>query len=133
MGPLREHCQASAILSLRRKKHNLVRCRPIFKPAFVANPLPTIDSELVAKRRLGQTNLAVKPGQVGTSNATKPENLGPFDYAHLRAPLPRNLKGSEIFAPHQNQPTPEVYFLMVRVLGLSRRQNIKALTMPLSI
>lgn len=71
-------------------------------------------SELVAKRRLGQTNLAVKPGQVGTSNATKPENLGPFDYAHLRAPLPRNLKGSEIFAPHQNQPTPEVYFLMRR-------------------
>lgn len=71
-------------------------------------------SELIGKRRLGQTNLAVKPGQVGTSNATKPENLGPFDYAHLRAPLPRNLKGSEIFAPHQNQPTPEVYFLMRR-------------------
>ncbi|KAF6223801.1 hypothetical protein HO173_013132 [Letharia columbiana] len=71
-------------------------------------------SELIAKRRLGQTNLAVKPGQVGTSNATKPENLGPFDYAHLRAPLPRSLKGSEIFAPHQNQPTPEVYFLMRR-------------------
>ncbi|CAD6563956.1 MAG: hypothetical protein ASARMPRED_002585 [Alectoria sarmentosa] len=71
-------------------------------------------NELIAKRRLGQTNLAVKPGQVGTSNATKPENLGPFDYAHLRAPLPRNLKGSEIFAPHQNQPTPEVYFLMRR-------------------
>lgn len=83
------------------------------------NPLLTPEktqphSELIAKRRLGQTNLAVKPGQVGTSNATKPENLGPFDYAHLRAPLPRNLKGSEIFAPHQNQPTPEVYFLMRR-------------------
>ena len=80
-----------------------------------------LDNELIAKRRLGQTNLAVKPGQVGTSNATKPENLGPFDYAHLRAPLPRSLKGSEIFAPHQNQPTPEVYFLMVRVSGLSLR------------
>ncbi len=80
-----------------------------------------IDTELIAKRRLGQTNLAVKPGQVGTSNATKPENLGPFDYAHLRAPLPRNLKGSEIFAPHQNQPTPEVYFLMVRDPGPSLR------------
>ncbi|KAL9136013.1 MAG: hypothetical protein Q9175_002777 [Cornicularia normoerica] len=83
------------------------------------NPLLAPDktqphSELIAKRRLGQTNLAVKPGQVGTSNATKPENLGPFDYAHLRAPLPRSLKGSEIFAPHQNQPTPEVYFLMRR-------------------
>ena len=88
-----------------------------------------IDGELVAKRRLGQTNLAVKPGQVGTSNATKPENLGPFDYAHLRAPLPRNLKGSEIFAPHQNQPTPEVYFLMVRVSWLLPCGNINSLTM----
>jgi hypothetical protein len=72
-----------------------------------------IDIELVKKRRLGQTNLAVKPGQVGTSNATKPENLGLFDYAHLRAPLPDNLKGSEIFAPQQHQPHPEAYFLMV--------------------
>ncbi len=72
------------------------------------------DEELVKKRRLGQTNLAVKPGQVGTSNATKPENLGIFDYAHLRAPLPKNLKGSEIFAPNQHQPHPEAYFLMVR-------------------
>lgn len=72
------------------------------------------DEELVKKRRLGQTNLAVKPGQVGTSNATKPENLGIFDYAHLRAPLPKNLRGSEIFAPNQHQPHPEAYFLMVR-------------------
>lgn len=73
-----------------------------------------IDVELVKKRRLGQTNLAVKPGQVGTSNATKPENLGMFDYAHLRAPLPEILKGSEIFAPQAHQPHPEAYFLMVR-------------------
>ena len=123
MEPLSELYQASAILYLRLKKRNLVRSHPHSRSAFVANPLQTVDSELVAKRRLGQTNLAVKPGQVGTSNATKPENLGPFDYAHLRAPLPRNLKGSEIFAPHQNQPTPEVYFLMVRVFGLSLRQK----------
>ena len=71
------------------------------------------DAELIKKRRLGQTTLTVKPGLVGTHNSTKPENLGPFDYAHLRAPLPEKLKGSEIFAPHANQPTPEVYFLMV--------------------
>ena len=76
--------------------------------------MPSIDSELVKKRRLGQTNLAVKPGQVGLNNATKVENLGLFDYAHLRAPLPRDLKGSEIFAPQQHQPPPETYFLMVR-------------------
>lgn len=123
MGPLSELCQANAILCSRLRNHNLVRAYPYPRFVFVANPLQTVDSELVAKRRLGQTNLAVKPGQVGTSNATKPENLGPFDYAHLRAPLPRNLKGSEIFAPHQNQPTPEVYFLMVRVFGLSLRQR----------
>ena len=63
------------------------------------------------KRRLGQTNLYVKAGQVGMSNATKPENLGIFDYAHLRAPLPDNLKGSEIF---KYLPNTEAYFLMVR-------------------
>jgi len=68
----------------------------------------------VSKRRLGQTNLTVKPGQVGISSATKRENLGQFDYAHLRAPLPKNLKGSEIFAPTKHQPHPEAYFLMVR-------------------
>lgn len=73
-----------------------------------------IDAELIKKRRLGQTTLTVKPGLVGTHNSTKPENLGPFDYAHLRAPLPEKLKGSEIFAPHANQGVPEVYFLMVR-------------------
>ena len=72
------------------------------------------DTELARKRRLGQTNLAVKPAQVGTSNATKLENLGMFDYAHLRAPLPENLKGSEIFAPQQHLSHPEAYFLMVR-------------------
>ena len=96
------------------------------------------DDELVSRRRLGQTNLTVKPGQVGTSNAAKPEHLGKFEYAHLRAPLPDDLKGSEIFSPkpttaakaqqqQQQQPTPakggaggaaqttpEAYFLMVR-------------------
>lgn len=72
------------------------------------------DAELVRKRRLGQTDLRVRAGQVGISNATKPENLGMFDYAHLRAPLPENLKGSEIFAPQAHQSNPEAYFLMVR-------------------
>ena len=65
------------------------------------------------RRRLGKTNLAVKPTQIGTSNATKPENLGPFEYAHLRAPLPKDLKGSEIFPSHSPQQHPETYFLMV--------------------
>lgn len=73
-----------------------------------------VDAELLKRRKLGQTKLEVKPTQVGTSNATKPEHLGIFDYAHLRAPLPKDLKGSEIFAPQQHQHPPESYFLMVR-------------------
>ncbi|KAL6719288.1 hypothetical protein ACLMJK_003527 [Lecanora helva] len=72
-------------------------------------------AELIKNRRLGQTTLGVKPGQVGTSNATKPENLGPFDYAHLRAPLPKDLDGSEIHAHHPSTPMPpRFYFLMRR-------------------
>ena len=83
-----------------------------------------IDEDLLSRRRLGKTKLQVKPGQVGTSNATKPENLGTFEYAHLRAPLPKDLKGSEIFASHQNQPHPETYFLMVRDSQQSRSTRL---------
>ncbi|OJJ50888.1 hypothetical protein ASPZODRAFT_56728 [Penicilliopsis zonata CBS 506.65] len=80
-------------------------------PLILSDTAPPYE-ELLASRRLGKTHLAVKPAQVGTSNATKPENLGPFEYAHLRAPLPKDLKGSEIFPSHA-QP-PETYFLMRR-------------------
>ncbi|KAG9775629.1 DNA-binding domain of Mlu1-box binding protein MBP1, partial [Aureobasidium melanogenum] len=70
---------------------------------------------LVERRRLGQTELTVKAGQIGTSNATKPSNLGMFDYVHLRVPLPKDLQGSGIFAPsRRNQSYPEAYFLMRR-------------------
>ncbi|KAI1982488.1 hypothetical protein LOZ53_002881 [Ophidiomyces ophidiicola] len=68
--------------------------------------------ELLSRRRLGSTNLTVKPDHFNTSNATRPENLGVFEYAHLRAPLPKNLKGSEIFS--QSTPNPDTYFLMRR-------------------
>lgn len=70
--------------------------------------------DLVGRRRLGQTELTVNPGQIGTSNATKIQNLGKFDYAHLRVPLPKDLKGSGIFGGGRNQSAPEAYFLMVR-------------------
>ncbi|KAL3470918.1 transcription regulator HTH, apses-type DNA-binding domain-containing protein [Aspergillus californicus] len=82
-------------------------------PMVTPNAAPAYE-ELLTRRRLGKTNLAVKPTQIGTSNATKPENLGPFEYAHLRAPLPRDLKGSEIFPSHSPQQHPETYFLMRR-------------------
>ncbi|KKK22991.1 hypothetical protein ARAM_002126 [Aspergillus rambellii] len=82
-------------------------------PLILEDAAPVYE-ELLARRRLGKTNLVVKQNQVGTSNATKPENLGPFEYAHLRAPLPKDLKGSEIFPSHTPQQHPETYFLMRR-------------------
>jgi hypothetical protein len=80
-------------------------------------------------RRLGQTNLSVNPGEVGVANATKPENLGMFEYAHLRAPLPENLKGSEIFRSHGNiTPAPHSYFLMVRLECTAAQIIMRSLT-----
>lgn len=79
-----------------------------------ANKFRVSDENLVERRCLGQTELKVKPGQVGTSNATKLENLGVLDYAHLRVPLPKDLTGSGIFARGTNRKWPEAYFLMVR-------------------
>ncbi|ODM17908.1 hypothetical protein SI65_06696 [Aspergillus cristatus] len=82
-------------------------------PLISGDGAPAYD-DLLARRRLGKTHLAVKATQIGTSNATRPENLGPFEYAHLRAPLPKDLKGSEIFPSHTPQQHPETYFLMRR-------------------
>jgi hypothetical protein len=69
---------------------------------------------LIERRRLGQTNLGVKPGVSGLTDATKPENMGTFDYAHLRVPLPKDLTGSGIFTLNKTSAFPESYFLMVR-------------------
>ncbi|KAF2121359.1 apses transcription factor-like protein [Lophiotrema nucula] len=69
---------------------------------------------LVERRRLGQTNLAVRPGVVGVTSASKAENLGTFDYAHLRVPLPKDLSGSGIFTLKSATQYPESYFLMRR-------------------
>ncbi|KAB8257314.1 hypothetical protein BDV32DRAFT_85204 [Aspergillus pseudonomiae] len=82
-------------------------------PHILPSETPTYE-ELLRCRRLGKTNLTVRPTVIGTSNATKPENLGPFEYAHLRVKLPRDLKGSEIFPSHNTQQQPETYFLMRR-------------------
>lgn len=69
---------------------------------------------LVERRLLGQTNLAVRPGQVGITNASKVDNLGTFDYAHLRVPLPKDLSGSGVFSLTKSTSYPESYFLMRR-------------------
>ncbi|KAJ6134046.1 hypothetical protein N7523_000368 [Penicillium sp. IBT 18751x] len=82
-------------------------------PLILSDASPAYE-ELLARRRLGKTNLSVKPGLIGSSNATKPENLGVFEYAHLRAPLPKDLTGSEIFPSHSPAQHPETYFLMRR-------------------
>lgn len=89
-------------------------CADISSSSLITGEL--VDENLVIRRRLGKTNLSVKPSQIGTSNATKEGNLGLFEYAHLRVKLPEDLKGSEIFPSHASMTPPETYFLMVRYI-----------------
>ena len=61
---------------------------------------------------------------MGTSNATKSKNLGVFDYAHLKVPLPRHMVHAELFGG----TAPDIYFLMVRFLqgGSTANEGAKA-------
>jgi hypothetical protein len=106
--------QNAAIRSLRPIPLHRVRIRRAASIIATACLTISADEILVERRRLGQTNLAVKSGAVGVSNASKAENLGTFDYAHLRVPLPKDLSGSGIFTLKTSTLYPESYFLMVR-------------------
>lgn len=74
---------------------------------YLSEDVPS-HNELISRRRLGRTRLAVKTGEPGAGDDP---SATAFDYAHLRAPLPKGIV-SPIWG--SNKSSPSNYFLMRR-------------------
>ncbi|CAK7564860.1 MAG: hypothetical protein SEPTF4163_002763 [Sporothrix epigloea] len=85
----------------------ILRRLPERKNLLLIETVPNHD-ELVLRRRLGQTQLSTRLVAVSPNSNVERSTVTAFDYAHLRAPLPKGIV-SGIF-----KPSPNSYFLMQR-------------------